>query len=64
MAKETDAGQKGPVYTVGEFAANAEELFHTRPECVIAALKEVNITECGKAQAEKIVNAFKKSEVK
>lgn len=59
-----DAGQKGPVYTVGEFAANAEELFHTRPECVIAALKEVNITECGKAQAEKIVNAFKKREVK
>lgn len=59
-----DAGQKEDVYTIEEFAANAEVLFHTRPECVIAALRERGIAECGKAQAEKIVNAFNKREVK
>jgi hypothetical protein len=63
QTKAADAGQEDPVYTIEEYAANAEELFHTRPECVIAALKEKNITECGKAQAEKIINAFNKREV-
>lgn len=51
-------------YTIDELAASAEALFDTRPECVIAALREKEITECTKEKAEKIVTAFNKREVK
>lgn len=51
-------------YTIEELAANAEELFNTRPECVIAALREKEITECTKEKAERIVKEFNIREVK
>lgn len=52
------------VYTVEEFAANAEAIFGTSYECVSAALKEKGITECTKQEAVAIVKAFCKREVK
>lgn len=52
------------VYSVEEFCSSAQELFHVRPECVRAALAEKKITQCSKAEAEQIVEAFMKKEVK
>lgn len=56
--------QEESMYTLEEFAANAEELFGTRPECVFAALKQKGIMECTKAKAAEIVKAFRGREVK
>ncbi len=67
-AGTTDGRAKGKQaeseYTAGELAADAEMLFATRPECVLAALREKEITKCTKERAEKIVRAFMKREVK
>ncbi len=56
--------RKEPVYTVDEFCKCAQALFYTRPECVRAALREKNITQCSKTEAEKAVKDFIKKEVK
>lgn len=50
-------------YTVQELAANAA-LFNTRPEVVTAALQLKNITKTTQKNAEAIVQAFLKKEVK
>ncbi len=50
-------------YTIDEFCSNAQALFGTMPECVMAALKEKGIKECKKPEAEKIVRQFIKKEV-
>lgn len=52
------------VYTVDEFCNNAQSLFNAMPECVRAALKEKGIEQCEKAEAEKIVKAFMRKEIK
>jgi len=52
------------VYTAEEFAANAEALFHVKPECVQAAFREKGIRECTKSDARKAVEDFMKKEVK
>lgn len=55
---------KEPVYTAGEFAANAGKIFGTRQECVVAALKAVGKSECTVSEAKEIVGKFLKREVK
>lgn len=52
------------IYTLEEFVANAEDIFGTGSECVYAALKEREITECTKSKAIGIVKAFCGREVK
>lgn len=52
------------VYSAGEFAANAEALFHVKPECVQAAFREKGIMKCTKSDARKIVEDFMKKEIK
>ena len=52
------------VYSVDEFCNSAQAVFHTRPECVRAALAEKNITQCSRTEAKKVVEAFIKKEVK
>lgn len=51
------------VYSVSEFAAAADNLFGTVPECVVAAFRCEGITEATKNEAKKIVSAFLKKEV-
>lgn len=53
-----------PVYTAEEFCSDAQELFGVRPECVRAALTEGKVTQCTKAEAHRIVEAFLHKEVK
>ena len=63
--KTKKSGKKQePVYSAEEFCSSAQALFHTKPECVRAALKERNITQCSRAEAEQIVRNFMKKEVK
>lgn len=52
------------VYSVDEFCSNAQTMFHTRPECVRAALAEKNITQCSRTKAKNVEEAFLKKEVK
>ena len=47
-----------PKYTLRELAAQAESLFQTSPDIVTAALKDAGLTEAGKEEAKKIVQAF------
>lgn len=61
---EKPLSQKEPVYCVDEFCNNAKILFQTKPECVRAALREKGIEQCTKVQAQSIVSAFMKKEVK
>ena len=61
--KKTAPVPQEPTYTVQELAA-AAEAFGTRPEVVSAALKLRNITKTTKKNAEEIVKAFLKREVK
>jgi len=60
----TEPKRQDSVYTVDEFCSNAQVLFHARPECIRAALGEKRVTQCTKEEAEKIVDAFMKKEVK
>lgn len=52
------------VYSVNELAANAREIFGTRQECVVAALRAADKSECTVSEAKKIVERFLKKEVK
>lgn len=64
MTAEKKPKSEGSVYTVDEFCNNAQSLFHTMPECVRVALTEKGVTQCSKAEAEKIVKEFLGKEVK
>jgi len=55
---------KEPVYSTGEFAANARKIFKTRQECVVAALKAAGKSECTVSEAKEIVEKFLKRGVK
>lgn len=50
-------------YSVEEFAQNAESLFCTKPECVLAAFQIANIKTATEEQAKKIVKSFLEMEV-
>ncbi len=52
------------VYSVEELAQGAKKIFHTMPECVIAALKNAHVTKCTVSKAKEIVEAFIRKEVK
>lgn len=52
------------VYTLEELAGSARQLFGVREECVVAALKAVNITECTVSKAKEIIEEFIQREVK
>ncbi|MCI8418850.1 MAG: hypothetical protein HFI33_15365 [Lachnospiraceae bacterium] len=56
--------QAEPVYTAEELANAAKELFGTRRECVLAALRESGIQSCTRSVAKKLVEAYRKKEVK
>lgn len=56
--------QKESLYTAAELAADAETIFNTTPECVLAALKEKGLGECTKREAEETVKAFRERTVK
>lgn len=58
------AARQEDVYTMEDFAQNAAELFGVRKEIVIAAFRDKNVTKCTKEEAKKIVEEFKKREVK
>lgn len=63
----TGKGQKAAnesVYPVGELAANAQKIFGTRQECVLAALKAAGRPEYTVPEAKEIVGRFLKKEVK
>ncbi|MCI8363792.1 MAG: hypothetical protein HFG34_02425 [Eubacterium sp.] len=60
---ENSVAKQESTYTIDEFCSNAQALFGTMPECVMAALKEKGIKECKKSEAEKIVKQFIKKEV-
>ena len=51
------------VYPVSELAANAKKVFGVRQECVEAALKAAEKTECTVTEAKGIVEKFMKREV-
>lgn len=59
-----ETSRKKVEYTIDEFCNNANALFHTKPECVRAALQEQGIEQCDKEKAQTIVSAFIKKEVK
>lgn len=62
--KKVSNKQEESLYTLEEFVANAESLFHTNPECVFAALKQAELTKCSKAKAIEIVKAFRGRKVR
>lgn len=51
-------------YTIEELADGAGNIFNTRRECVIAALKVAGVTTCTVSKAKELVDAFLKKEVK
>ena len=51
------------LYTVGELAAAAEQVFHTNPDMVTAALRVAGVTKTTQREAAKLVEAFRKREV-
>ncbi len=51
------------VYTVKELSDHAKVLFHTRKECVMAALKKAGISACTVSHAKNIVKTFIQKEV-
>ena len=62
--KKVQKAGKEPVYSPGEFAKNAQNLFGTRQECVAAALKTAGKSEYTVSEAKEIVQKFLKREVK
>ena len=52
------------VYSIDELATNARKIFGTRQECVIAALKAADKSECTVSEAKKIVEKFLRREVR
>ena len=63
-AEEVHEEEAVSEYTIEELAAGAESAFGCMPEMVMAALMEQKVTKCSKAEAAKLVEAFKKKEVK
>lgn len=68
-AKAHSAGKEqktanGSAYPAGELAANAQKIFGTRQECVLAALKAAGRPEYTVPEAKEIVGRFLKKEVK
>ena len=63
-SKKGSRAANDPVYSAGEFAANARKIFGTRQECVVAALKAAGKSECTVSEAKQIVEKFLKREVK
>lgn len=55
--------QTESVYTVEELAVNAKEVFGTNYECVVAALKAANISQCTVSEAKETVKVFLEKEV-
>lgn len=51
-------------YTIEELADGAGNIFNTRRECVVAALKVAGVTTCTVSKAKELVGAFMKKEVK
>ncbi len=62
--KKAVKSAKEPVYSAGEFAANAGKIFGTRQECAAAALKAAGKSEYTVSEAKEIVEKFMKREVK
>lgn len=54
---------QAPVYSAGELAAGAKEIFQTRPECVLAALRASGKETCTVCEAKEIVEKFLKRAV-
>lgn len=50
-------------YTIEELADGAGNIFNTRRECVIAALKVAGVTVCTVSKAKELVGVFMKKEV-
>lgn len=50
-------------YSVEEFAQVAQNLFSTKPECVIAAFQIAGVKTATEEQAKKIVQSFLEMEV-
>lgn len=63
-AVETRPVQVESVYSAEEFVANANSVFNVRSECVAAALKAANVTNCTITKAKQIVEKFMTKEVK
>lgn len=63
VSKKASKPAKEPVYSAGEFAANAREIFGARQECVVAALKAAGKSEYTVSEAKEIVRKFLKREV-
>lgn len=61
--KKEQAGVQEAVYSVNELAANANGIFKTRQEVVMAALKADGKPEYTVSEAEKIVKTFLNKEV-
>lgn len=51
-------------YTIEELVDGAGNIFNTRRECVVAALKVAGVTMCTVSKAKELVDAFLKKEVK
>ena len=50
-------------YSVEEFVQQAEQLFQTKSECVIAAFQIAGVKQATQVQAKKIVKSFLEMEV-
>lgn len=68
LAENSKEAAKKPAqestYTAEELAANAGKIFATRRECVEAALKSAQKTECTVSEAKELVEKFLKKEVR
>lgn len=74
-AKETTAQTEGAaerkktavrqdaVYSAEELAADADKVFGTRRECVLAAMKDAGMERCTVSEAKAIVEGFLNREV-
>ena len=60
----TQRGKQASVYTAKELAEQADTLFGTRPECIMAALRTEKKTEFTVDEARDLVKKFLKREVK
>ena len=64
IGTQATSGNREAAYTAEEFTANAEALFHVKPECVQAAFREKGIKECTKSEARKAVEGFMNKKVR
>lgn len=62
--REIPKGKQASVYTAKELAEQADTLFGTRPECIMAALRTEKKTEFTVDEARDLVKKFLKREVK